>query len=84
MDELKRHLTTVVRQTLGQAGLEIEVTSDLSLMESGLLDSLSVVVLAQRLQETFDIDVDVADVTLGNFDSVDALAAFVFSRTPAL
>jgi acyl carrier protein len=53
-----------------------------SLIESGLLDSLSIVYVVQGLQERFEIDLDFADVTLENFDSVDVITTLVSERSP--
>ena len=77
MDDRKSTIMTMVTESVAATGIEIEVTEDMSLVESGILDSFSIVALVQSLQESFDVDLDFADVTVENFDSVNALASFI-------
>ena len=80
MEEIKTKLRELVQETLRDAGVAVDVTDDLSLVESGLLDSLSIISVVQKLQHSFDIDVGVADITVEVFDSIDAMAPFVAQR----
>lgn len=70
----------IVQSTIDATGLGIEVEDDMSLVEGGVLDSMSIVTLVQELQQTFDIDIDFADITISNFDSVNAIAEYVGAR----
>ncbi len=60
---------------------EIKPTRDLSdvtdIMESGYIDSFELMSLIMALNDTFGIDISVDDMTLENFNSVDAIAALV-------
>ena len=80
MEELKVKIRSIVRDAVNVAGVDIELSDDISLIESGLLDSLSIVYVVQGLQDHFEIDLDFADVTLENFDSIDVIALFVSER----
>ena len=80
MDDRKTTIMAMVTESVAATGIEIEVTEDMSLVESGLLDSFSIVNLVQSLQESFDLDLDFADVTVENFDSVNALASFIDTK----
>mgnify|MGYP002623418377 CR=1 FL=1 len=80
MNDMKAEIRDIVQHALRDAGVDIEVTDDLSLVESGLLDSLSIISVVQLLQKRFDISVGVADVTVEVFDTVNALAPFVADR----
>jgi len=70
----------IVQETIDASGLGIEVEDDMSLVEGGLLDSMSIVRLVQDLQQEFDIDIDFGDITITNFDSVSVLSEYVQSR----
>jgi acyl carrier protein len=51
-----------------------------SLLETGVLDSLSLLRLVVFVQERFGIMVDDADLVPEHFDSVDAICAYLRSR----
>ena len=51
-----------------------------SLLETGILDSLSLLRLVVFIQERFDITVDDVDLVPENFDSVEAICAYLRSR----
>jgi len=70
----------IVQETIDSSGLEIEVDDEMSLIDGGLLDSMSIVKLVQELQQTFDIDIDFADITISNFDSIAVLNEYVEAR----
>jgi acyl carrier protein len=71
----------IVQETIDSTGLGITVEDDMSLVEGGLLDSMSIVMLVQELQQEFDIDIDFADITISNFDSISALQHYVDARS---
>jgi len=71
----------IVQETIDSSGLGITVEDDMSLVEGGLLDSMSIVLLVQELQQEFDIDIDFSDITISNFDSVVALQKYVDERS---
>lgn len=52
-------------------------SDDESLLESGVLDSMTMVDLIAHLEQTYAISVDEDDMIPENFDSVDAIAAYV-------
>lgn len=51
-----------------------------SLLETGILDSLSLLRLVVFVQEQFGITVDDADLVPEHFDTVDAVCAYLRSR----
>ncbi len=55
------------------AGVGLET----SLLKSGLVDSLAIGDLIIFLEATFNMNVDVEDMIPDNFETVDAIAAFV-------
>jgi acyl carrier protein len=54
-----------------------------SLLETGILDSLSLLRLVVFIQERFGIVVDDVDLVPENFDSVDSICAYLRSREGA-
>jgi acyl carrier protein len=51
-----------------------------SLLETGILDSLSLLRLVVFVQEQFGITVDDVDLVPENFDTVDAICAYLRTR----
>ena len=81
LDEIENKIKNIVSETLKEMrGLDIKLTNEFSLIDSGALDSLSIVDVVQRLQREFDIEILVQDVTLDNFDTIDLITKFVKTR----
>lgn len=80
-NEQRESVRSVVLETLATTGVQVDLSDDLSLIESGVLDSMGIVILVQGLQSTFDIELDFADITLENFGSVDKISEFLASRS---
>jgi acyl carrier protein len=57
-----------------------DVTYDAALVEGGVVDSTGVLELVLFVEEHFGIAVNDTDVIPENFDSINALTAFVASR----
>jgi acyl carrier protein len=51
-----------------------------SLLDSGILDSLSLLRMVVFIQERFGINVDDVDLVPENFDSVNSICAYLRSR----
>jgi acyl carrier protein len=60
-------------------GQGVDFSSDDALLEEGIIDSLGLLEVVTFIETEFDITVDDAEVTLDNFGSVNAIAAFVKS-----
>ncbi len=62
--------------------VHVEVPSaDTDLMESGLLDSLTLVELMSSLEEQFDVHISFDEVEIDNFRSARRIAEFVNQRS---
>ena len=57
-----------------------DLTSELSLLESGIVDSLGVLDLVGFIEEEFGIQAEDDDLVPENFDSIEALTRFVTER----
>ncbi len=62
------------------SGLDIELTEDQSLIDAGIIDSLSIVKLIKVLQDTFNIEIYAGDITLDNFDTIRVISNFISMR----
>jgi acyl carrier protein len=80
LNELKSDIRSIVQDAINSSGVEIELTDDVSLIDSGLLDSLSIVYVVQSLQDRFEIELDFADITLEHFDSVTVISELIAGR----
>ena len=53
------------------------LTNNVSLLELGIIDSTGVLELVQFLEEKYGIQVEDADLTLDNLDSLDNLVGYL-------
>jgi acyl carrier protein len=60
----------------------LPLSNDTSLLEGGILDSLSLLRLVVFLEEQFNITVGEADLLPENFDSVTTICAYLRAREP--
>jgi acyl carrier protein len=68
---------TTVEETAGERP-DIQPSSPL--ISSGILDSLSMMRLYVELQDTFEVPIDISDLTEEAFETVEAIAALVELR----
>ena len=71
---VRRFLTTELGRDVSRLG------SDDSMLESGTIDSVGVMQLVAFLGTTYGITVEDDDLTPENFDTIEAIAAFVARR----
>ena len=65
--------------------LNLDVSSvDTDLVETGLLDSLTLVELLTQLEETFGVSISTDDLELENFRSIASIAGLVDQRMVAV
>ena len=57
-----------------------EVANDENLLLSGMLDSLAVMSLVAFIEKDFAISIPFGDVVIENFQSIDAIVAYVDGR----
>ncbi len=75
MNDLAEQLVKFISAELLGPGEEIDGSTDLLL--SGMVDSLGVIQIVVHLETELDMLIDPADVILENFQTVDAMVAFV-------
>lgn len=67
--------TYLVKTLIRDDDLDLEL--DEPIFSSGLLDSFSVIQLMRYLEETFDVRIQVSDVTITDFDTVRKIETLV-------
>jgi acyl carrier protein len=70
-------IETFIRERFLYDRPDAQLTPDLPLIEQRLIDSLQLMQLVQFLQERFGIWIDVTDLMVENFATIDTMAAFV-------
>jgi acyl carrier protein len=60
----------------------LPLSNDTSLLKGGILDSLSLLRLVVFLQDRFQLTVDDTELLPENFDSVNAICAYLRAREP--
>lgn len=73
-------LDYIKTQLLNSKG-HVELGSDDNLLLSGLIDSYGVMRLVRFTEQSFSIKINPSDITLKNFKTVSAIAAFVDRQT---
>jgi acyl carrier protein len=73
-------ISEFISRELVQDAAVLPLGNTTSLLETGILDSLSLLRLVVYIQERFGIPVDDVDLVPENFDSIDAICAYLRSR----
>jgi acyl carrier protein len=77
-DEIRRYVLAT------SANGEVQSIGDgESLLSAGVIDSAAMVDLIAHLERTYGISVDEDDMTPENFDTIDAIAAYVAAKREA-
>jgi acyl carrier protein len=71
-----------ISREIVQDAAVLPLANDTSLLKGGILDSLSLLRLVVFLQDRFQLTVDETDLLPENFDSVDAICAYLRAREP--
>ncbi|MEO0768468.1 MAG: acyl carrier protein, partial [Cyanobacteria bacterium J06649_4] len=72
-------LKQYISQTLLNGRIAVEADDDL--LGEGIIDSMGVMQLIDFIEETFDCDVDQADITITNFRTIKAIDAYLAGRS---
>lgn len=77
---IRQQIREFITQNFFYDGSGQPVTDDMPLVERGALDQTGVLEIALFIEETYGAQVDEADLTPENFDTVDSIARFVYMR----
>jgi acyl carrier protein len=75
--DTKIQIRDFVRETFLKNSVTKNLTDDISLVESGIIDSLGILKVLLFIEETFGFKVDEQDVVPEYFENVNALAAYI-------
>lgn len=81
MKAMQATLTEYITTELLMAEDDFELTAEDDLLTTGLIDSLGVMQLINFVDETFMVSVAPEDVTIENFQTVNAIASYVARRS---
>ena len=76
MEEIRQQILEILMEIVPTADEE-EFINNKELVHSGLLNSLSIVMLIGELSDRFDIEISPKEIVYENFDSLDGLTAMV-------
>ena len=71
-------LTNYLQQELNQT--QVALTLNTALIEAGLIDSLNIFKLILFMEEQFAIKIQPEDITVENFETINALTALLQSK----
>ena len=80
--QMENVINDYISREIVQDPAVLPLSNDTSLLGGGILDSLSLLRLVVFLQDRFQLTVDETDLLPENFDSVDAICAYLRSREP--
>jgi acyl carrier protein len=83
LSDIQQKVQELVAQALKLRGIDAKPVPDLSLIDSGLLDSLSIVTFVGSLEAAFGIQVGMSDMTLDNFDNTHVITELVQAKLAA-
>jgi acyl carrier protein len=71
-----------IRRFLGQdLGLDVgDLADDAALFSSGRVDSMSLIELFAFIESDLGVPVGLSDLSMDNFDSIEAIAGYVVER----
>ena len=78
--DVRGHLRVFLRNNFLYLSPQRELHDDEDLLARGLVDSLGVVELVERVQHQFHVHVDDDEITRANFGSVDGMVRFVTEK----
>ena len=76
MPHTKQELRAFLAELPGTTGLA-DIGDEESLLDAGMIDSASMIDLIAHLEKTYSISISDDDMTPENFETIDAIAAYV-------
>lgn len=77
---IRQQMREFIAQSFFYDGSGERLTDDVPLVETGAIDQTGVLEIALFIEETYGVQVDEADLTPENFDTVESIAQFVYMR----
>jgi acyl carrier protein len=70
-------VTAFIRERFLYDRPDVYLTPELPILEQRIIDSLQLIQLVQFLQERFAINIDITELVVENFSSIEVIAALV-------
>lgn len=81
INEIKSKLRGVVADVISRTtGMEFNVSDEDSLIDGGVIDSLSMVGLISSLEMEFEIFIHPAELSIDNFDNINKISDFILAK----
>lgn len=64
-------------EILKKVNPDVNFAEETALFESGILDSMSIVIIASEINEEFDVEINVTDITPENFNSAESMMKMI-------
>jgi len=74
---MKQEIINYIKCEFHSSTPDLDIQSDDDLLSAGLVDSMGMMRLIQFIEEQFSIKVAPLDMTIENFITVDAMAAYI-------
>ncbi|MDM8546907.1 acyl carrier protein [Candidatus Venteria ishoeyi] len=79
--EIQTQVNQILASFIQKAtGWEGELDPEMSLINGGLIDSLSLVNVVVALQQNFSIEIGIPEITLENFDTLNAIYQMIENK----
>jgi acyl carrier protein len=79
VEEIKAAVRMIVSDMVASNGngTMVDIADDDSLIDGGVIDSVSTIQIIEALSERFDIVFHPAELSLDNFDAIDKISSFI-------
>lgn len=75
--EIREQIQQYILENFMYSDNSAELSGDLSLIDSGVMDSTGVLELVGFIEETFGVQVDDTELVPENFDSIDKITGYI-------
>ena len=79
-DEIEVALKTYILEEFLPDEDEDDLTSDIELVSSGILDSVSVIKVVAHIEETYDITIEAHEASVDNMNTIESMAGLISSK----
>lgn len=79
-NNLERDLKDFIRKEFLFDRPDTDLSNDLSLIESGIIDSLGIFTLISHLEDAFGVQIQPEDVVIENFETIDSIKKMIAER----
>ena len=80
--DIKKNLKSFILEEFLPGEDEEDLTSDVELITTGILDSVSVIQVVAYVEEQFGIKIEAHEASVDNMNSIGTMAALVSSKAP--